>query len=85
MQHDNMFYILGVHRSLSLSPASTTVTTLTPLCQSIAILLEEGNLMVEKGWLMSSKTSVSVDNLPQWMGQFPLKSVVIERVSVLCS
>jgi hypothetical protein len=66
-------------RSNSLSPASTA--TLTPLCQSIAKLLEEGSLNVEKSWLMSSTTSVSVDNLPQWMGQVPLKSVVIERVS----
>ena len=36
---------------------------------------------MEKGWLMSSTTSVSVNSLPQWMGQVPLKSVVIERVS----
>ena len=68
-----------VYRSNSPSPA--VATTLTPLCQSIATLLEEGNLRVEKDWLISSKTSVSVDNLPQWMGQVPLKSVVIERVS----
>ena len=40
----------------------------------------DGKLMVDKGWLMSSMTSLPVDNLPQWMGQVPLKSVMIERV-----
>ena len=75
----SMMHLCLCSRSNSLSPPA--ITLVTPLHLSIAMLLEQGSLTVERGWLLSSKTSVSVDSLPQWMGQVPLKSVVIERVS----
>ena len=67
--------------SHSSNALALSATPITPLRHSIAMLLEGGKLVVENGWLMTSKTSVLSDNLPQWMGQVPLKSVMIERVS----
>ena len=66
------------HSSNALALAGTPIT---PLRHSIAMFLEGGKLVVENGWLMSSKSSVVSNTLPQWMGQVPLKSVMIERVS----
>ena len=62
-------------------PAAPYPSTPTPLYRSLALLLDQGYLVVEKGWLMSTESTLNVDQLPHWMGQITLKGVLTDRVS----
>ena len=55
-----------------------------PLFRSLALLLDQGYLEVEKGWLMSAESNVNLEQLPHWMGQITLKGVVTDRVRAQC-
>ena len=68
---------------LQCRPAAPYPSTPTPLYRSLALLLDQGYLVVEKGWLMSNESTLNVDQLPHWMGQITLKGVVTDRVSVM--
>ena len=69
---------LPLHR-----PAAPYPSTPVPLFRSLALLLDQGYLEVDKGWLMSTESNVCLEQLPHWMGQITLKGVVTDRVSTL--
>lgn len=68
--------------SIPCRPAAPYPSVPAPLYRSLALLLDQGYLVVEKGWLMSMQSNLSTDQLPHWMGQITLKGVVTDRVSV---
>ena len=52
------------------------------MVRNISTVLREENFVVQKEWLMSRDSQVTVGKLPSWMGQITLKGVETERVRV---
>ena len=43
-------------------------------------MMQSGQFVIKKEWLMSESSEVVSGNLPHWMGQITLKGVEVERV-----